>query len=205
MPNITRLSPTFSTVQAFTVLANTANTGAQSTLQTLDLTTSVDGAVLYCFIGRRNGTALTRGGEIVITPTQNNAVNIPIQAFNVVGQIATAISTTLSAGSSIGDSTISITSSTSFAVGDTVCIASDDSNANRVEFARVRGVGTNQLTFNRALRFAHNSADRIVTLADVRRIALPPGDIYEIRCVNPVAGQDLIFGVYAQTDTGLTF
>lgn len=205
MPNVTKIAPDFGTVQAFTVLANTANTGSQSSIVTLDLKTALEGAVIYGFIGRRNATALTRGGEIVITPSQNDTLNIPIQTFNIVGQIATCISTTMSAGSSIGDVTISITSSTSFAVGDTICIHSDDSNANRVEFARVRGVGTNQLTLNRALRLAHNNGDRVTTLADVRRMVLPPGDIYEIRCVNPVAGQDLVFGVYRQTDQGVTF
>lgn len=205
MPNVTKIAPDFGTVQAFTVLANTANTGSISSLVTLDLKTALEGAVIYGFIGRRNATALTRGGEIQITPSQNDTVNIPVQTFSIVGQVATCISTTLSAGASIGDVTISITSSTSFAVGDIICIHSDDSNANRVEFARVRGVGTNQLTLTRALRLAHNSADRVTTLADVRRMVLPPGDVYEIRCVNPVAGQDLLFGVYRQTDQGVTF
>ena len=137
MPNVTRISPTFAAVQAFTVLASTANTGSQSSIVTLDLKTSLEGAVIYGFIGRRNATALTRGGEIVITPSQDDTLNIPIQTFNIIGQIATCASTVMSANSAIGDSTITVSSVTSFAVGDTVCIASDDTNASRVEFARI--------------------------------------------------------------------
>jgi hypothetical protein len=199
MGTITKTTPTFSQIEAPVVIAS----GSLGTLRTLDLRTKF-GAWLYVRMGRRTGTALTRSAYVAIRRTDNDTLVLPNQMFDAISQTATAQNNTLSAAASIGDGTIPLTSATGFAVGDTICLHSDDSNANRVEFARIVSIATNTLTLERNLLVAHNSADRVTSLADVQSIWLPGNERYEIRCINN-SGQAIIFAIDAVTDEGETF
>lgn len=197
MSAVTKTTPTFTQLQAGVVKA----TGTQGTLATLDLTLKM-GAWITAMIGRRVATALTRFGYVSIRPTLNDTLLIPSPLYDAISSTAAAIATTLNGATSIGDGTITLTSATSFAVGDTICIS--DSSATRVpEFNRVLSISGSVLTLERNLRVAHNSGDDVVTMADVQRIWLPGGDIYEIRTQNN-SGQSLVFRVESQVDTGET-
>lgn len=198
MALVTRTSPTFAQVEAPIVIAS----GSLGTLRTLDLKTK-DGAWLYVRMGRRVATALTRAAYVAIRRSDNDTIVLPIQTYDVISQTAAAQSNTLSAGTSIGDGSITLTSATGFAIGDTICLHSDDTNANRVEFARVTNIATNTLTLERNLRVAHNSADRVTSLADVRAIYVPGGEHYEIRCIN-TSGQSIVFAIDQVTEEGDT-
>lgn len=199
MPNtVTRTSPTFSQIEAPVVLAS----GTNGTLRSLDLKTKF-GAWIYVRMGRRAATALTRSAYVAIRRTRDDAIVLPMQTYDAVSQTATAQSNTLSAGASIGDETITLTSATGFAIGDTICLHSDDSAANRVEFARIVNIATNTLTLERGLRAAHNSGDRVTSLADVVQIYVPGGDHYGIRCINN-SGQAMVFAVDAVVDDSET-
>jgi hypothetical protein len=199
MGTITKTTPTYSQIEAPVVIAS----GSLGTLRTLDLRTKF-GAWLYVRMGRRVATALTRAAYVAIRRTDNDTLVLPNQMFDQISQTIAAQSNTLSAGTSIGDGTITLTSATGFAVGDTICLHSDDSNANRVEFARVVSISSNTLTLERNLLVAHNSADRVTSLADVTAIWLPGNERYEVRCINN-SGQAVVFAIDAVTDEGETF
>jgi len=204
MATVTKTSPTFVQVEAPVVLA-TATLGTlrnSSNVAELDLRTKY-GAWIYVRMGRRVATALNRSAYVSIRRTDNETLVLPLQTYDVVSQIAAAQSNTLSAGTSIGDGSITLTSATGFAIGDSICLHSDDTNANRVEFARIVNIATNTLTLERNLRVAHNSGDRVTSLADVRQIWIPGGEQYEIRCINN-SGQSIVFAVDMVVDNGDT-
>lgn len=199
MALVTRTLPTFNQVEAPVVLA----TGSVGTLRTLDLKTKV-GAWLYVRMGRRTNTTLTRAAYVAIRRTDNDTLVLPLQTYDVVSQTAAAGNTTLSANAAIGDETITLTANTGFAVGDTICMHSDDDNANRVEFARlVENTTGTTWRLERNLRVDHNSLDRVTNLADVRAMFVPGGDHYEIRCINN-SGQSIIFAIDQNTEEGDT-
>lgn len=170
--------------------------GALGTRRTLDLTAKF-GATLLVQIGRVIGTALTRSGYVSVRRTNNDGLVHPNTSRDAVSTIATAQNTTLSAGNSIGDTTIALTSATGFNPGDTLCIHTDSSTVTQVEFCRILSISSNTLTLESPLKMAHTSADRVNSMADMFSIWLPGGDIYEIRALNN-SGQALIFAVYAQ-------
>lgn len=199
MALVTKTLPTFTQIEAPVVLAN----GSVGTLRTLDLKTK-QGAWFYVRMGRRVATALTRAAYVQIRRTDNDTLTLPIQTYDIISQTASAASTTLSSAQSIGDGTITLTSSTGFAVGDTVCLHSDDTNANRVEFVRlVENTTGTTWRLERNLRVAHNSTDRVTNIADVRAIYVPGGDHYEIRCMNN-SGQSIVFAIDQVTEEGDT-
>lgn len=178
--------------------------GAKGTAYSLDLRTKF-GAWLYVRIGRRVTTALTRSGYVMIRPSANDAVAHPGTAYDRLSSTAAAgAATTLASGASAGAETISVASATGLAVGDTLCLHSPDSSANRVEWARVMGISGTTITLEEPLKTAHNSADAVSNGADVfDRMWLPGGDKYTIRAVNP-SGQALVFEVQGSTDDSVT-
>jgi hypothetical protein len=199
MGTITKTTPTYSQIEAPVVIAS----GSLGTLRTLNLRTKF-GAWLYVRMGRRGATSLTRAAYVAIRRTDNETLVFPVQIYDAISQTATAQSNTLSAAASIGDGTITLTSATGFAVGDTLCLHSDDTNANRVEFARIVSISSNTLTLERNLLAAHNSGDRVTSLADVQQIWLPGNEHYEIRCINN-SGQSIVFAIDAAIDEGETY
>lgn len=203
MPNVvTRTVPTFQTVEAPVVLASTGSTWTLGTLRSLDLRDKF-GAWITVRMGRRVATALTRSAYVAVRRTRDDSIVIPVQTFDAVSQVAAAASNTLSAAASIGDATITLTSAAGFAVGDTICLHSDDTAANRVEWARIVAIATNTLTLERELRVAHNSGDRVTSLADVLQFWIPGGDHYGVRCINN-SGQSMLFAVDAVIDVSET-
>lgn len=196
---ITPTALTYSTVITPVVVTS----GSRGTRTTLDLTTK-RGAWLHGFIGRRAATALTRAGIIAIRPTQNSTQPLPGPRFDMVSTIAAVFSTTLNGAVSANATSYVLTSATSFVVGDILCLHSDDTSANRVEFSRVHSISSNTITPEFDVAVAHNSADRVTTGADAfTNVWLPGGDVYEIRPLNN-SGQDLLFALYAAVDNGDT-
>ena len=199
MALITKTNPTYTQVEAPVVIAS----GSLGTLRTLNLKTKF-GAWLYVRMGRRVATALTRSAYVAIRRTDNDSLVLPNQMFDAISQTAVAQSNTLSANTAVGDGTCVLTSATGFAIGDTICLHSDDTNAQRVEFARIVNIATNTLTLERNMLVAHTSADRVTSLADVQSIWLPGNETYEIRCINN-SGVALVFAIDCVTDEGETF
>lgn len=198
MALVTKTVPTFTPIEAPVVI----DSGSMSVLRNLNLKTKI-GAWLYVRMGRRVVTALNRSAYVAIRRSDDDTLVLPSQSYDVLSQIATAQSNTLAAATIIGDGLITLSSAAGFAIGDTICLHSDDTNANRVEFARIANIATNTLTLERNLRVVHNSADRVTSLADVRQIWIPGGEQYEIRCVN-TSGQAIVFAIDAVTDEGET-
>lgn len=199
MALITKTNPTYTQIEAPVVIAS----GSLGTLRTLNLKTKF-GAWLYVRMGRRVATALTRSAYVSIRRTDNDSLVLPNQMFDAISQTAVAQSNTLSANTAVGDGTCVLTSATGFAIGDTICLHSDDTNAQRVEFARIVSIATNTLTLERNMLVAHTSADRVTSLADVQSIWLPGNETYEIRCINN-SGQSMVFAIDCVTDEGETF
>lgn len=177
------------------------------TVYTLDLKTK-KGAVLFVGIGRRLNTALTRNGRLICRRTRDNAIVQPFSAYDTdtVNSTVAAASTTVSSGGASGSNTVTVASASGFAVGDLICLHSDDTNADRVEFACIHGISGSVLTVDRNFRVSHNSSDRVTNLATVRTVFLPGGDIWEIYAANN-SGQSLVYRVEGYTldsDTGVT-
>lgn len=200
MATITPTAPTFTTLLSPQVVT-TGNIGSLAT--PLDLTAK-RGAYLYGFIGRRAATALTRSAYIMVRPSNNGNTVVPTAVHDMVSSIATAISNTVASGGASGATTVTLTSATSFAAGDVICLHSDDGNASRVEFARVLLVSSNTLTVDTPFETSHNANDRVTTMGDVFRTFIPGGDIYDFRAVNN-SGQDCVFALYAEIDNGDTY
>ena len=198
MSTITQTSPTFTQVFAPVVIT----TGNLGTRYTLDLKTK-RGAWLLGRIGRRTSTALTRTAYISIRKTDNAGMVFPNTRYDMYCQIAAAISNTVASGGSSGTNTVTLTSATSYAVGDVICLHSDDSNANRVEWARIVSISSNTLTVEYNFATSHNANDRVTTMGECFEMWLPGGDIYEIKAVNN-SGYDLLFALDAIVDEGDT-
>ena len=191
-------SPTFSSPIAGSVLA----TGSLGTATTLDLKTKF-GATLYGRIGRRVTTALTRSAYLLVRATLDDGVAHPNTQYDMVSSTAAgSAATTTSAGNSIGDTTVSVTSATGIAVGDCFCLST--SGGLRIEFGRVAALSGTTITLEEPLKLAHTSGDDFVTGADVFRAWIPGGDVYRLRAVNN-SGQSLVMAldaaVYASDTT----
>ena len=193
-----KTTPSSQTIEPLAILTN----GSQGTLRTLDLRNKV-GATFFVWIGRRASTTPTRSGYVMIRNTDFNTLVLPSQTFDVVNQGPTtaAAATTLTAGASSGTNSLSVTSATGFAVGDTICLS--EATGARLQFARISNISGTTFTLERNLRITSNSADTVSNLADARRIYVPGGDIYEIRTINS-SGLDLVFAVEAIIDEGET-
>lgn len=190
---ITPTAPTFSSIESPVVLA-TATIG---TVRTLDLTTKW-GAWVLVRMGRRVATALTRSAYVAIRKSSNSTLVIPNVTRDCISQTGTAQSNTVSSGGTSGSNSVTLTSATGFAIGDTICLHSDDTNANRVEFARITNISSNTLTVEANFKTTHNANDRVTSLADCFEVWIAGGDIYEITCVNS-SGYSIVYAVDAIT------
>lgn len=196
---ISDTAPSFIEPIAASYVADDAETNS-GTPYTLDLTQK-SGVWLYCAIGRQAATALTRSAYIAVRPTLNGSSTIRIAGTNLDFASSTAAvgSTTLNGATNAGDTSATLTSATTFAVGDWVCFSSPDTSGLRVEFARIRKISSNTLTFEQPLKIAHNNADRVTSAADLSgRLWIPGGDIYHVYGVNN-SGQAVIFQAEAAT------
>ena len=193
--NIYPTTPTYQTPLAIGIVSNSA----MSSRVTLDLKIK-RGATLLVRIGRRAATTPTRAGYVAIRNTENDTIVHSSQRFDVAmqGPTTAAASTTLSAGSSAGTNTVSLTSATGFAVGDTVCISTSGGN---MEFNRIVAISGTTFTLEFNLRLAAASGATFSNLAEIRSLYILGGDIYEIRAVN-YSGLDLVFEVQAVVDEG---
>lgn len=201
MAVITPTQPTFSAINAPVVLTSGQHGwDANGSRTTLDLLTKF-GAVLTPFVGKRNGSALTRSPLFGIRRTQNasTTLQIPGVADWYGNQTTASNSLLIQTTAAAGATSLTTTTSGTLTPGEIVCVASDDSNANRVEFLRVRNASGATVNFDRATTSAHNANDRLTNWADVGpEIRLPGGDIYHIWPINET-GQPLIFWMLAYT------
>ncbi len=122
---------------------------------------------------------------------------IPNTGRDCVSTIAAAQNTTLNGAVAVNDTTIVLTSASGFAVGDVLCLHSDDTSGNRIEFVRIVSISSNTLTLEEPIKVAHTSGDRVNSMADCFSVWLPGGDIWEIRAINN-SGQGMIFVAYAE-------
>ena len=176
---VTKTTPEFTTLIASKIVA-TGNIELAST--TLDLR-NYPGAWIHGFMGRGSGTP-TRAGYFAIRPTDNNTDIVPTTMFDIIGQGPTtgALVGTLSADVSTSANTISLSASTAFGIGDTVCIF--NSGGTLIQWNRIASGATTSWTMERNHRVASLSGNSVSNLADFRRLWIPGGDIYECRFVN---------------------
>lgn len=164
------------------------------TRYTLDLRTS-RGAWLFPRIGRRVATALTRSAWVICRRTDNDGLvhSSTMNDIETISSTTAAASQTVSSGGASGTNTVTLSAGTGFAVGDQICLHSDNTLAERVEFARVLSVSGAVIGVDRAFRVSHNSGDRVTNLATVASpMFLTGGDQWEIYAANN-SGQSLVF------------
>ena len=134
-------------------------------------------------MGRGSNGTPTRAGYFAIRPTDNNTDIVPTTIFDMVGQGPTtaALLGALTADVSTSLNTIAI-ASTAFAIGDTVCIF--NSGGTLIQWNRIASGATTAWTMERNHRVVNLNTNSVTNLADVRRVWIPGGDIYECRFVN---------------------
>ena len=144
-----------------------------------DLTTAF-GAWLYLSIARLSDTALAGPVNISVMPYDDDAgLALPqvVSAESRVSGTTTAITTTVDVDSGVSQNVLSVASTASFAVGETISISS--ASGLRLEFAKIAKIDAGvSLTLRSELFNDHTSAqaDIVANEADVfNRIWLPGG------------------------------
>ena len=177
---------------------------------TLDLR-SKKGARLFLKLGRLQTTAIGTAIDIYVrpmlnagSPTTNVPATHPTAAY-FQSQIAVTVCPTVATTANPGDKTLVLSSGTSMAKGDTICITdSGGTTFTRLEFKTVSKVATATLTLAEPLEYQHTSgqADIVSRLADVfAPLMLAGGSLYEIIFDYQVAssGGDVVVMAHAQT------
>lgn len=182
---------------------------AASVRGTIDLRSKF-GARLFCKIGRLTTTVLAAAINVYVRPVLNNgAVGTNIPFTHPTGptfqsQIAVTVCPTVATTAAAGDKTLELSSGTSMAEGDVICISdSGGTTFARTEFKIVSKVATNTLTLASGLDYAHTSgqADIVSRLADVfTPIILPGGSLYEVvfDYSRSATGGDVVVMAHAQ-------
>lgn len=196
MAIVTRTLPTYTQIQAPVVIAN----NAQGTPVKLNLKEK-RGATFLVRIGRRVTNSLTRGGYVMIRNTDDDTLVSNVQRYDILGQTATAIAPTVTAGGAAGTNTVTLFSVTGVNIGDILCFHT--ATPDRVEFHRVFGVSGLVVTTEQNFLVSHNVGDIVTNLADDRAMYVEGGDIMYINCMNN-SGQALVFAVDAIIDNGDT-
>ena len=143
----------------------------------LDLSTAVR-AKLFVYCGRGQVTACANPIEIVVRALQGASVRRnPNNNRGRIGNTGTAVIPTLSASTSAGDTTFGVSSGTSIARGQVLCVGYNTAN---MEFIRVASISGITITPDSPLINAHTSGDTVSTYADVWEIQLPGGSVYDV-------------------------
>ena len=168
------------------------------------------GMRLFCKIGRLATTVLAAPINVYVRPVLNNGVvgtNIPFThptGPTFQSQIAVTVCPTVATTAAAGDKTLVLSSGTSMAAGDVICISdSGGTTFARTEFKIVSKVATATLTLESGLDYAHTSgqADIVSRLADVfTPIILPGGSLYEVifDYSGSATGGDVVVMAHAQ-------
>jgi hypothetical protein len=187
---------------------------AASVRGTIDLRAKL-GARLWVKIGRLTTTVLASAINVYVRPVFNNGTAGGMSG-NIAGaihptgatfqsQIAVTVCPTVATTAAAGDKTLILSSGTSMAADDVICISdSGGTTFTRTEFNIVSKVATATLTLVNGLEYAHTSgqADIVSRLADVfTPIALPGGSLYEviIDYSRSATGGDIVAMAHAQT------
>lgn len=159
---------------------------AASVRGTLDLRGKF-GAYLFCKIGRLTTTVLAAGINVYVRRVLNNGAAGP--ALHPIGaqfqsQLAVTVCPTVATSAAAGDKTLILSSGTSMAEADVICISdSGGTTFARTEFNIVSKVSSATLTLVNGLEYAHTSgqADIVSRLADVfAPMWLSGGSLYEV-------------------------
>lgn len=171
------------------VAAQAVAAAAASVRGTLDLRAKF-GAYLFCKIGRITVTALAAGINVYVRRVLNNGTpgtNLPAihpSGAQFQSQIAVTVAPTVATTAAAGDKTLVLSSGTSMAEADVICITdSGGTTFARMEFNIISKVATNTLTLVNGMEYAHTSvqADIVSRLADVfAPMWLDGGSLYEV-------------------------
>jgi hypothetical protein len=172
------------------------------------------GARLFCKLGRLTTTVLAASVNVYVRPVLNNDVAGGMSG-NVAGalhpigpqfqsQIAVTVCPTVATTAAAGDKTLVLSSGTSMAEADVICISdSGGTTFTRTEFNIVSKVVSATLTLANGLEYAHTSgqADIVSRLADVfGAIPLPGGALWEVifDYSRSATGGDIVVMAHAQ-------
>lgn len=207
---MTSITPVWT--DAVVVIAPTklASGGAGVARGTIDLRDKFD-AWLFLKLGRLTTTALATAIDVYVRRVLNNGVtgtNLPFTHPSSVyyqSQTAVTVCPTVATTAAAGDKTLILSSGTSMAKGDVICISdSGGTTFTRTEFKTVAKVATATLTLTEGLDYAHTSgqADIVSRLADVfTPVLLEGGSLYEVIFDYQVSatGGDVVVMAHAQT------
>jgi hypothetical protein len=160
------------TVLASSALARASNPATVRT--TWDLS-AVYGGWLWTFIGRTGVTAPANSIDVIIRRMVGGAP-VPMIARRR-SNTGTPVTTTLSASSAVGDTTLAFTSGTGFAYDDIIIL---EPGAANEEYARIERVSTNTIYLDSPLKLTHASAINVYNKCYIFEDFLMGGAIYEI-------------------------
>jgi hypothetical protein len=176
------ITPSWSnlSVLAITTVANNAVSRS-----TMDLSAKW-GAWVYVQLGRGGTTALPNGVDVLVARTGSaGGILIPGYLVALLSQTAAAVGTTCTAAGSpnnAGVGSLTVASTTSFAVGDIICIQDNATPTSLTEWNRVaRVTSATVLLLDSPTLFAHNNtAHTVRNKAESWSFWLDGGEIYEI-------------------------
>lgn len=180
MPNLTPVWTDNSSIKAITTLAKNATVRT-----TIDWRTKW-GGYLFVRMGRGGTTALSVGVNILVRRTINNAALENVAGgVQFVSQIAAAVSTTCTAAgtpNNAGVTSLTVASTTGFAVGDLVLIQDNATPTTASEWVRVAQVtSATVLLLDAPTVSAHNNtAHTVRNKAEIFAIWLEGGATYEL-------------------------
>lgn len=170
---------------------------------TLDLRSKL-GARIFCRIGRLQTTALATGIGVYIRPVFNNdgALGSHPAYLSYYSQYAVTVVPTINSDAAAGATSIVVSSGTSMAADDTICIT--DATFTRLEFKTVTRVSGTTLYLDSPLNYAHTAAqaDKVSRLSDCfPAVTVPGGSLYEVifNYGRVATGGNVVVCAHAQT------
>lgn len=150
---------------------------ALGTRGTFDLRGKYQGKIL-ANVGRSGSTAwATFPYAFILRPMFGNlAARAPSNRYGRSGNGVTAAATTLNGATSANATTAILTSASSFAAGELICIGYNTAN---VEWARISKISSNTITLDAPLINSHSNGDTVTNCADTLEMIVPGGQTYE--------------------------
>jgi hypothetical protein len=170
---------------------------------TIDARTA-DSVVVHVWSGRRNNSVPTRELRTMIRRTLNGVLNTQDRRFDVTNPAPTtaASQTTLVAAASVGDTSITVQTAGTLAIGDVICISAAAGGTGNHQWAEIISV-TGGTTFGLAapLKLAMAIGDIVANLGLNTHQVIEGGDQINVR-INNRSGQPMAVRVAVEIRTG---
>ena len=183
------------------VISSRAVSATATYRTTVDLRTKI-AARFFVTFGRTGTTAFTgTSPSFHVRPMANNATSYraPASPHSRQSGSVTAVAPTVNGATIAGATSFVVSSATSLAVGDILCLSPGD--ANQEEWCRISRINSTTIYPDAPLINAHDNGDTVTNQGDSWIIVVPGGCYYEliVDYGGASAGSDIRVQVHYQT------